>query len=244
MSKRKQNRKEVRRKRGEKQLLNDFRQKQFDNDWKLDWFHPQGLQREVIESIYHNTFTIVDAPSGCGKTSTAIWYGLTSLKDREVDHLKFIKNPTEIGDDKIGFLQGSDKDKLAGHLSSSKGIFHDFMHKNKLEADISREKIQLMIPNFELGSTWDSSFIIIDECQLMSPSTMKFLLERCGQGSKYVILGDSGQRYAVSHRQDGFRDLIDRVTESNCPSFGYIKMTRDDNQRSEGSKLINLLYEG
>lgn len=239
--------------RGNQQLVDDHKQKEFNNDWQLDWFTPQGLQKDCIYGMDHCTFTIIDAPSGCGKTTTALWAGLHALKARECNQLIFIKNPTEVGDDKIGFLSGDEQDKLAAHLDTTKRIFHTFMSKNKLECDIKQDKIRLTIPNFVLGSTWDNAFIILDETQLMSPATMKLLLERCGKNTKYVILGDSGQRYAVTKRQDGFNDLIERVTyqtdlvhsrQSKHPtSFAYIKMDRNDNQRSEGSKLINLIYE-
>lgn len=239
--------------RGHQQLTEDHKKKEFDNDWRLDWFIPQGLQKDCLYAIDHNTFTIIDAPSGCGKTTTALWAGLHELKNRDCDQLLFIKNPTEVGDDKIGFLSGDEQDKLAAHLDTTKRIFHTFMPKNKLENDIKNDNIRLTIPNFILGSTFDNAFIILDETQLMSPETMKLLLERCGKNTRYVILGDSGQRYAVSKRNDGFRDLVERVTYqtdysdlrfSRYPNqFAYIKMSRHDNQRSEGSKLINQLYE-
>lgn len=239
--------------RGNRQLADDQKQKEFGNDWNLGWFKPEGLQKDCVYGMDHCTFTIIDAPSGCGKTTTALWAGLMALKEREFNQLIFIKNPTEVGDDKIGFLSGDEQDKLAAHLDTTKRIFHTFMSKNKLECDIKSDKIRLTIPNFVLGSTWDNAFIILDESQLMSPATMKLLLERCGKNSKYVVLGDSGQRYAVTKRSDGFNDLIERITyqpdsihlrQSRYPtSFAYIKMSRHDNQRSEGSKLINELYE-
>ena len=224
------------------------------------------IKREVSVDGFKYCFTV---PSGmlvfrrngkifvtgnCGKTTTALWCGLQSLKNRESSQLIFIKNPTEVGDDKIGFLSGDEQDKLQAHMDTTKRIFHTFMHKNKLEADMSKDKIRLTIPNFVLGSTWDNAFIILDEAQLMSPATIKLLLERCGKNTTYAILGDSGQRYAVSKRNDGFADLIERVSvpvphttsvrASKYPhDFGYIRMSRHDNQRSEGSKLINLIYE-
>ena len=239
--------------RGNQQLVEDQKKKEFDNDWNLDWFSPQGLQKDCMYAIEHNTFTIIESPSGCGKTTTALWAGLHELKGRDCGQLIFLKNPTEVGDDKIGFLSGDEQDKLAAHLDTTKRIFHTFMSKNKLECDIKQDKIRLTIPNFILGSTFDNAFIIIDESQLMSPETIKLLLERCGKNTKYVVLGDSAQRYAVSKRNDGFRDLIERVTYedtrfnlrcSNYPNqFAYVKMSRYDNQRSEGSKLINMIYE-
>lgn len=245
-------RKERRQDHGAKLLVEDAKNKMHENDWNLDWFKPKGLQIDCVESMEKNIFTIIDAPSGCGKTSIALWWALHQLKNRNYNQLIFIKNCTETGDDQIGFLSGDAESKVDVHVATTKRIFHTFMPKNKLENDISNDKIRLTIPNFELGATYDSAIVVMDESQLMSPSTIKLLTERCGKYSKYIILGDSAQRYAVKKRGDGFEDFIDRTTITHSgtrwskyePMVGYVKMTRHDNQRSDGSKFINKLYEG
>lgn len=244
-----QDRHQKRQQHGEELLIND---KQFDNDWNLDWFKPKGLQIDCVESFYKNTYTAVDAPSGCGKTTTALWWALTEIRNRKYDQLIFIKNPTEVGDDQIGYLSGSESDKLLAHYDTTKRIFHELMSKGKLEADIRKEKIRLTIPNFLLGATFDDAIVIMDEVQTMSPNTVKLLTERCGLRSKYILLGDSDQAYSVKKRADGFADFIDRTTSVHQgikwpryePNAGYVRMSREDNQRSSGSKFINRIYEG
>ena len=125
------------------------------------------------------------------------------------------------------------------------------MSPNKLENDL-KGKIRLTIPNFLLGATFDYSIVLLDEVQVMSCDTVKLLLERCGRDTKYVIMGDSSQRYSISKRNDGFKDLIERTTSEyqgiRIPRdkgfFGYVRLKSHDNQRSEGSKLINQIYSG
>lgn len=236
--------------RGEQMLAEDNHRKQFENDWKLDWFTPKGRQVDILSAIEENTFTIIDGPSGSGKTSCALYKALCEMKDRQFRQLIFVKNPTECGDDKIGYLTGSEQDKLQAHYETTKRIFHNFVSKEKLENDIRQDRIRLTIPNFLLGATFDNAIVIIDEAQVMSIGTMKLLLERIGKNSKYIILGDAAQRYAQSKRNDGFSDFIKRVTHENYgvrfssyPSIEYIKLTIDENMRSEGSKLINKIYE-
>lgn len=242
---------EQRVKRGYEQVAQDRQKKEFDNDWNLDWFSPRGQQVFVEDSFLERTFTIVDAASGCGKTSTALWLALNALKTRDYNKLVFLKNPTETGDDLVGYLSGSESDKLKAHLESTRYLFHEFISSSKLEADENSGRIRLTIPNFMLGSTLDYAVVLIDEAQLMSPGTMKLLMERCGVDTKYIVMGDSRQRYAVKKREDGFKDFIDKVTyvdngmrHSKFDHIGYIRMTADENQRSEGSKFITKLYEG
>lgn len=246
----KRSRKEKRKDIGEDLLKKDKCKEHNEDNWNLDWFKPEGMQHEIIESINKNVFTLVNGPSGVGKTSTALWKALSALKNRDYAELVFAKNPTEAGDDKIGFLSGDEQDKLQAHYETTKLIFQNFMTTQKLENDL-KQKIRLTIPNFLLGATFDNAIVLLDECQLMSKDTVKLLLERCGKHTKYVVMGDSRQRYAVSKRNDGFADLINKVTVehqgirvSKHPSmFGYVKLSRADNQRSEGSKFINKIYE-
>ncbi len=240
-------RREKRQEIGETSLINDHKYK---DDWNFDWFKPLGLQMDCIESFKKNTYTVVDGPSGTGKTSTALWWALQQIKAGYFRNLIFIKNPTEVGDDQIGYLSGSESDKLVAHMDSTRRIFENFMSKNKLENDLRNEKIRLTIPNFLLGATLDYAIVLLDETQLMSPSTVKLLTERCGKDTKYIIMGDDSQRYAVKKRGDGFQDYVDRVTISHQgikwskyePMVGYVKMSSDDNRRSDGSAFINKLY--
>jgi phosphate starvation-inducible protein PhoH len=237
---------------GAQQLAEDQKNKEFVKDWNLGWFNPKGNQQFIVQSFKENLFTIVDGPSGCGKTTTALWLALNALRSGDIRQLVFIKTPVEVGDDQIGFLSGSENDKLKSHMDTTKRIFHEFMAKNKLENDINNDKIRLTIPNYLLGTTFENCVVILEESQLFSENTMKLLTERMGKNTKYIILGDSSQRYAAKKRTDGFNDFIERTTVvhqgikiSKFPSYvGYVKLIRDDNQRSEGSKFINKLYEG
>lgn len=224
---------------------------QGSNDWKLDSFHPSEGQYPITQSMVENYLTIVDAPSGCGKTSVTLWKALMMYRNRDFRQIVFIRNPTEAGDDQIGYLSGDADDKLKAHFHETRRIFTNFISKGKLEADESAERIQMVIPNFLLGATLDDSLIIIDEAQTMSPATVKFLVERAGRNSHVVLLGDSKQRYSVKQRNDGFRDLINKVTHVNeddervsCFGIvGYVRLTTEENHRSELSKLITELYE-
>lgn len=221
------------------------------NDWKLNLFTPSESQQPIVTSMINNYLTIADAPSGCGKTSVAVHTALSLYKQGVFKKVMFIKNPTEAGDDQIGFLSGDADDKLKAHFQETRRIFTQFISKGKLEIAERDEWIEMTIPNYLLGSTHDNAVIIIDEGQTMSPNTMKLLIERAGKDSHVVVCGDSRQRYSVKHRGDGFADLINKLTEedeegvrvSKYDIAGYVKLTTEDNQRSELSKLITELYE-
>lgn len=220
------------------------------SSYELDWFTPVGQQHEIVESMDTKDLTIVDSPSGTGKSTTVLWKALTEYKAKNFEKIYLIKNPTEAGDDQIGYLTGDADNKISYHIEVMKGIFHQFISKEKLENDLKSGNIVITIPNFLLGTTIDNAIIILEESQTMSPNTVKLIAERAGQGSIVVVVGDSRQRYSVKKREDGLNDLIQKVTstvdgvsESKFDSVGYIRMTSENNMRSELSKFITEIYE-
>lgn len=227
--------------------------KSFNNDWNLDWFEPSDKQQEALDKFDKSVFNILDASSGCGKTTTALWYALTNYRFKNYERLVFIKTPAEVGSDPVGFLPNGLDDKLAVHYQTTREILWNFIAKNKLECDENNRSIVLTIPNFLLGTTWDNCIVLIDEAQTIDKETMKLLLERCGQNTKYIVMGDSKQRYAVKHRGDGLSDLIVRTTDAiedsrdrtpkRTEMVSYTKITSAHNMRSEGSAYITDIYD-
>jgi phosphate starvation-inducible protein PhoH len=223
----------------------------FDTHWKLDWFQPSDDQCLIVDSISTNDLTLVEAPSGCGKSTTVLWKALSDYRSGVFEKVYLIKNPTEAGDDQLGFLSGDKKNKLESHMDAMKTIFHQFMTKEKLENDISSGNIVLDIPNYMLGCTIDHSIIIIEEGQTCSPATIKLVSERAGVGSKVVIVGDPKQSYSIKRRPNGLRDLVLRTTEevhgylvSRYPNtVGYVRLESNNNMRSDLSRFVTEIYE-
>lgn len=223
----------------------------FDQDWHLDWFTPVGKQNDIVESMDNNELTIIKAVSGTGKSTTVLWKALSEYKAGNFRQVWLVKNPTEVGDDHLGLLSGDKNTKLTSHIESMKTIFLQFMTKNKLENDLSNGNIRIDIPNYLLGMTIDSSVIILEEAQLMSPATIKLVSERAGEGSIVIVLGDPKQAYGIKKREDGLSDLIRRTTEevdgetvSKFPDrVGFVQMKADHNMRSSLSAFVTELYE-
>ena len=232
--------------RGVVQEVNNLRSS--NEKYSLDWFKPQGRQQDIVDAIDQYDWVGVQAPSGCGKTTTVVWKAL-SLLGKGYRKIVFVKNPTEAGDDQIGFLTGGESSKLEPHFDSMRGVFLDFMNKGKLESDEKNLNIQFKIPNFLLGATISDAVVILDECQTYSPNTLKLLMERVDDSCKLILLGDRRQQYSVKKRVDGFTDLLDRITSvdsqgrySTEPLFKYVELTTNENQRGAISKRVTEIY--
>lgn len=216
--------------------------------YSLDWFKPRGRQTEIVDAMDQYDWVVIQGSSGVGKTSTVVWKAL-SLLGNQYRKIVFVKNPTEAGDDQIGYLTGDAENKLQAHFDSIRGVFLDFMPKGKLDSDEKNGNIQFKIPNFMLGATVSNSLLILDECQTYSPSTLKLLMERVDDSCKLIILGDHNQCYSVKKRKDGLTDLVDRTTTvdgmgrySVEPLLKYIELPSSENQRGEISKRVTEIY--
>lgn len=220
-------------------------------DYNLSWFKPTEAQKEIIHSMCVNDLTAVQGSSGCGKSTTTIWQALNEMKRGNFKHIVFIKTPCEDGSDQIGFLSGSENDKLAAHMEAMRSIFHDFMSKEKLIMEEKRGRIKFTIPNFIAGKTISNSIMIIDEAHKINETTTKLLLERAGEGTIVVLLGDKRQRYAAKRRGDGFTDFVNMFTEvdevgerySFEDTMGYVYLPASENMRSALSKKVVSMYE-
>ena len=218
--------------------------------YNLSWFHPQGKQQLYSNEIDSYDTVLVQGASGVGKSTLAIWKALGML-GKKYKHIMFIKTPSESGDDQIGYLSGDKNEKLEAHLKNMRKVFLDFMTIGQLESDEKNGNILFEIPNYIQGGTFSDTFAIIDESQNMSPSTIKLLLERFDDGSKVIVLGDFNQTYSIKKRQDGFTDLVGRVTEKDevtgelyCiePEWTYIELPTTENMRGKRSQRVTELY--
>ena len=247
------NKKEVREDKvntGNREIINET--KAATERYNTGWFKPTEKQLDLITSLKSNPLTLCDSSSGTGKSTTVIYHALKALDAGHYRQIVFIKTPNESSDDAIGFLPNSADDKISVHMEATRSVFRDFMSKSKLELEEKRERIVLTIPNFIQGRTLTNCFVIIDEAQSISPNILKLLLERCGEGSTYAVLGDKFQCYSFKKRDNGLRYLIDRVTEldeqgvrvSKEPLIGYVEMTAKDNMRSELSRRVVEIFEG
>ena len=232
--------------RGVQQEVDSF--KSSAEKYNLNWFKPVGRQQDIVDAIDQYNWVGVQAPSGTGKTSTVVFKAL-SLLGKGYRKIVFVKNPTEVGTDAIGFLTGDKDDKLQAHFEAMRGVFLDFMNKGKLESDEKNGNIVFNIPNYLLGATISGAVVILDECQTYSPSTLKLLMERVDDSCKLIILGDKQQAYSIKHREDGFTDFLDRVTTTDDqgrysvePLFKYVELSTNENQRGAISKRVTELY--
>lgn len=219
-------------------------------DYRLGWFNPTQAQKKIIQSMREKECTLVDAPSGCGKSTTVIHQALNWLKNGDYRKIIFIKSPSTLSMDEVGFL-GTNEAKFDFPLMAMRSIFESFMSKEKLEMEEKRGVIEFMFPLWLGGQTFSNALVLVDEMQWFDPATVKLVLERCDSTCKVVCMFDGKQRYTTKWRKDGSQFLVDKVTTLNSdnsrtvkePLFGYVKLTHNENRRGALSKRITEMFD-
>lgn len=216
----------------------------------LNNFQPTDSQWEAIHTARDNTISFIDGPAGTGKTSAILWDFCKEYLRDNTKRIVVVRSPMEAGQlDKIGFLPNSLEEKTEPHFKSTKEILSNFLGKNKVECDLGK-RIQLIIPNFMIGSTLDNALVMIDEAQVLQPMILKLMLERTGINSRVVVMGDPSQLYTNTQEaklRNGLTDAINRFAPGGKPGFeniGYHKFTLDDVMRSDIVKTVIRAYGG
>ena len=222
------------------------------NTWKdnraqgtLSRFIPTANQSKIVDSINTNTMTVVDAPSGSGKTSVVLHTFCKAYMANKEYNILVIRQPNEAGNlDKLGALPGELGEKTAPYFQAYKEILTDFLGA-KFQADFDK-RIKFEPINYMLGRTLDNALILVDEAQTVEPMLMKLMLERVGYNSRIVIVGDKSQTYSGG-RRGGLQDVMGRFfKEDGTPEIEdaqYIKLTSEDVMRSEFCKSVVKLYD-
>ena len=190
----------------------------------------------------------------CGKSTTVIYQALKWLQSGYFNKIVFIKTPTQLGFDDVGFL-GTNEAKFDYPLKAMRSIFEDFMSPEKLAMEEKLGRIEFTFPNWLGGSTFGShkdgkTIIIIDEMQWFTPDMVKLVLERPSDDCKTICMFDSDQRYSSKKRPDGAKDLLNRISTIEDgvriiqeDLFGYTKLSTNENKRGALSRRITELYK-
>lgn len=214
----------------------------------LNQYQLTDTQKQFANKILENDMVVCSAPSGTGKTlATLHTFVKIYLQDR-TKQIIVVRTPVEAGMDKIGFLPNDLSSKLEPHFASAKVLLTKLLNKGKVETDMDH-RIHFKIPNYLLGSTLDNTLLVIDESQEIPPLILKLILERVGENSKVVVLGDPSQRYSTDKGRNGLTDVIQRFfieehghIDQRFEGVDYHSFDIDDVQRSEFCKTVLRAY--
>lgn len=186
---------------------------------------------------------IIDGPSGVSKTFLAILAGLRSLNDKKSSDLIYVRSAVESTDSRLGFLKGSEEDKLNPYLQPLVDKLDEFLNKDDINKLIKEQRIMGKHTGFLRGLSWNVKFIIGDEVQNMSLNEIRTLMTRIGKFSKLILIGDSQQNDL--NGKSGFRKIYDLFNNEISQQNGIycLKFTKDDILRSGVTRFVVEKFE-
>jgi phosphate starvation-inducible PhoH-like protein len=149
-------------------------------------------QYELFNGIKNSRISTIIGPPGTSKTFTACWAAVKALQKGEIKRIILVK-PLETSGEDLGFLPGSEKDKVQPFMESFLDNLVEMMDGKTLKMFIDNGTIKFEPIAYMRGRTFKNSFIICDEMQNADIKQLMTTITRFGEGSKIAIIGDSRQ---------------------------------------------------
>lgn len=180
-------------------------------------------------------------PAGTGKTMLAVQWAIDQLKYGEADKI-VITRPAVSVDEQHGFLPGDLNQKMEPWTKPIMDVFSENYEAREIENMIKEGVIEVSPLAYMRGRTFKKAVVIADEMQNATPSQMKMLLTRLGQGSKMVVTGDLQQADRPSN--NGLLEFLNLFNDFKENRYVDVcHFTLSDIERHEAVKEILAIYK-
>ena len=197
-------------------------------------------QRKYLDLLYSSVPVVIGTgPSGTGKTLLACHAGSKALVAGKVQRL-IITRPAVSVDEQHGFLPGNLNKKMEPWTRPMFDALYRNFSVKKVQDMIYDQEIEICPLAYMRGRTFENAWVIADEMQNATPSQMKMLLTRIGEGSKMVVAGDL-QQHERGFEENGLLVLLCRLNPDST-NMRCVQFTDEDVVRSQVVKEILGIY--
>ena len=205
--------------------------------------YPKSLSQETyLLKLNDPNKMIVFAigPAGTGKTMLAVQWAIDQLKYGSADKI-IITRPAVSVDEEHGFLPGDLNEKMAPWTKPIFDVIAENFNAREIENFVKEGVIETSPLAYMRGRTFKNAVVVADEMQNATPSQMKMLLTRLGQGSQMVVTGDLQQADRPSN--NGLLEFLGLY--NNFQGHRYVDLVKFDVQdveRHDAVKEILAIY--
>ena len=150
-------------------------------------------QKEYVDAINNNIITFAIGCAGTAKSYLAATSAVKALKEKQVNKIIITRSPVALEGYSMGYIPGSDGQKMAPWIAPLIDVFSKFYTPEKLNSMIESGVIEAVPLAYIRGRSFENCFVILDEAQNISINAFKSVMTRLGVGSKLVICGDTKQ---------------------------------------------------
>jgi len=225
---------------------NDYEQQNWELNFniKAKFKFSEKHQRFIQTLIDEKTkMVFADGFAGTAKTYLSVYGALTLLEARKVEQIIYLRSVVESATQKIGHLPGELDQKFQPYSLPLIDKLDELVSKTTSDKLVKQEYIKCLPVNFTRGLTFHNSVVIIDEAQNLTRQELVTLLTRCGEETKYVIIGDTNQ--SDINGKSGFKPILQAFDTDNSVVNGIhtFKFEKSEIVRSKLLKHIVQVLE-
>ena len=195
-------------------------------------FHIQPLnpmQDSLLNHIHNQDLIVAMGPAGTGKTYCSVMKAAQLFLKGEYTKIVLTRANISTGRS-LGFFPGTLEEKMTPWLMPMISVLEEAFGKSYYELLSKRGSIEIQPLETIRGRSFDSSIILVDECQQLTFDEVKAITTRIGRDSKLVLMGDVAQS-DLSGRP-GIMPFVKMCEKHNIPApvieFGIGDIVRSD----------------
>ncbi|WP_246227292.1 PhoH family protein [Propioniciclava coleopterorum] len=179
--------------------------------------------------------------AGTGKSALALAAGLEAVMERRQHDKVIVFRPLyAVGGQELGFLPGTEHEKMAPWGQAVYDTLGSIVHKTVLDEVVARGLIEVLPLTHIRGRSLHRAYVIVDEAQSLERNVLLTVLSRMGQASKVVLTHDVAQRDNLRvGRHDGVAAVVEKLKGN--PLFAHVTLTRSE--RSPIAALVTDMLE-
>ncbi len=197
-------------------------------------------QAEYLEAIRNNSLVFGLGPAGTGKTFLAVAQAVLMMQEGQIDRLILCRPAVEAGES-LGFLPGTMQEKIDPYLRPIYDALHDMVPPETIARRLADGTIEIAPLAFMRGRTLSNAVVVLDEAQNTTPTQMKMVLTRIGEGSRLIVTGDLTQTDLPGHTKSGLKDAVDVL--QGTKDVAFVTFNEGDVVRSRLVKNIVEAYD-
>lgn len=202
-----------------------------------------GQERLVLSLLNDATvITVAVGPAGTGKSYLAMLAAIRALRQGDCERIVLTRPAVGVDDERHGFLPGDLNAKMEPWTRPLLDILREFYHPREIIKMLEDQIIEISPLAYMRGRTFKNAWIVADEMQNATPSQMKMLLTRLGEGSRIAVTGDVEQTDR-STDNNGLLDLAVRLQDQGVSGLDVCNLESRDIQRHPMIGSILALYQ-
>lgn len=195
-------------------------------------FEPRGQKQVHLVNLL-KTFPVNFAigAAGAGKTFVPSVVAAQQLDLGLIDKIVLARPTAAPTRHKLGFLPGTEEQKMKSWLIPFMSAFSKVLTPQKLEQFRNERKIETIPFEHMRGRTVEDAFFILDEAQNCTFEDLELVLTRVGENCTLAICGDVDQDRDLGDNQSGLATVV-AMAERMGLNCGVVRFDENDVVRS------------